>query len=334
MARLADPAASGLMDWLLDDEQPSVVYHILKDVLGKKDSDERVRQALAAVPTRGWAAKLLADQHAGGFWESKDDLYRPKYQATIWKLIVLADLGMTAKDERVRKSCELFLDQYHREDGGFDTPSSDWRRSEHCLTGNLARTLIMCGYEDHPNVRSALDWLVENQMKDGGWHCFYEKAFGKGTLDCWEGLSAYAALPRQKWTRRLKRSAERGAEFYLDRELSNEGPRRYVPWLRFHYPVHYYYDVLDGLDVITGLGYADDKRLLPALSLLEKKRRPDGRWLLDAVHPDMGLGAGYRMDKSKVRPLALEEAKKPSKWITMCALRVLRRIGDSEFLPG
>jgi hypothetical protein len=179
-----------------------------------------------------------------------------------------------------------------------------------------------------PHVRSALDWLVENQMKDGGWHCFYEKAFGRGTLDCWEGLSAYAAFPKQKWSRRMKRSVERGAEFYLARELSEEGPRWYLPWFRFHYPVHYYYDLLVGLDVITKLGYADDRRLLPALSLMKKKRRPDGRWVLDAVHPDIGVGAGYRMNKNKVRPLSLEEAGKPSKWITMCALRVLRRVGE------
>jgi len=331
VARLTDPAASGLMAWLLDEEQPSVVYHFLKGVLGKKDDDEHVGRAAAAIPERGWAPELLAGQKPGGYWESKDDLYRPKYQATIWKLIVLADLGMTANDERIRRSCELFLEQYHKEDGGFDTPTSDWERSEHCLTGNLARTLIMCGYEDHSHVRSALDWLVENQMKDGGWHCFHEKAFGRGTLDCWKGLSAYAAFPRQKWSRRIKRSAERGAEFYLDRELSNEGPRRYLPWFRFHYPVHYYYDVLVGLDVITRLGYADDRRLLPALSLLKKRRRPDGTWLLDAVHPDLGLGAGYRMNKRKVRPLALETKGKPSKWITLCALRVLRRAGESGF---
>ena len=36
------------------------------------------------------------------------------------------------------------------------------------------------------------------------------------------------------------------------------------------------------------------------------------------------------MTMKKVRPLALEEAGKPSKWITMCALRVLGRVGDAE----
>jgi hypothetical protein len=327
VAPLSDLGESGLMDWLLEDEQPSVVYHVLKDVLGKGDGDDRVRRALAAIPERGWAADLLAGQHLGGYWESKDDLYRPKYLATIWKLIVLADLGVTAKDDRVSRSCELFLDQYHRKDGGFDYPE-EGKRSEHCITGNLARTMILCGYEDHPHVRSALDQLVKTQLKDGGWHCWPEEAGWKGTLDCWEGLSAIAAFPRQKWSRSIKRSAERGAEFFLDRGLSKEGPKRYLPWFRFHYPNHYYYDVLVGLDVITKLGYADDKRLRPALSLMKKKRRKDGKWNLDAVPPDLGWGAGYRVSKKRVTPLALEDVGKPSKWITLCALRVLRRTGE------
>ena len=119
----------------------------------------------------------------------------PKYISTIWNLIVLADLGMTAKDERVKRSCDLFLEQYARPDGGFDSPSSEWRRSELCLTGNLARTLVLCGYAEDRRVRAAFDWLVENQMEDGGWHCFYESAFGRGTLDCWEGLSASRRCP-------------------------------------------------------------------------------------------------------------------------------------------
>lgn len=314
------------MGWLLEDEQPSVVYRVLKDVLGKKDEDEQVERAAAAIPRRGWANRLLVDQRPGGFWESEDDLYRPKYQATIWKLIVLVDLGMTAKDERLRNTCELFLERYHRDDGGFDDPQAG--SSEHCITGNLTRTLILCGYEDHPHVRSALDQLVATQKEDGGWHCFTGET--KGTLDCWEGLSAFAAFSKQKWSRSIKRSAERGAEFYLHRGLSKEGPKRYLPWFRFHYPVHYFYDVLVGLDVVTNLGYADDKRLRPALSLVKEKRRRDGTWALDKVHPDLGWGAGYHMTMKKVRPLALEEAGKPSKWITMCALRVLGRVGDAE----
>ncbi|MDG7000803.1 MAG: hypothetical protein JRN15_17050, partial [Nitrososphaerota archaeon] len=102
--------------------------------------------------------------------------------------------------------------------------------------------------------------------EDGGWHCFQSE---KGTLDCWEALAAFAILPRQKWNKGIKRSVERGTEFYLEHRLYREG-RRYEPWFRFHYPTHYYYDILVGLDIVTSLGRADDKRLTPAQDSEEK----------------------------------------------------------------
>ncbi len=320
---------SEVMEWLLEPEEPASRYGALVSLLGKGEESEEVRRARAAISERGWAAGILRKQKPQGFWESRDNLYRPKYTATIWNLIVLADLGMTAKDERVRRPCEFFLAEYSRPDGGFDTPSSDWKRSELCLTGNLARTLSLCGYMQDPKVTAAFDWLVENQMEDGGWHSFYEKAFGKGTLDCWEGLSAFAVFPKSLWTRRIKRSVERGVEFYLQKELHRQGARRYAPWYRFHYPVHYYYDILVGLDVMTKLGYADDKRLDFALTLLKEKRRPDGTWVLERLHPDLGTGAGYRLRKG-VTPLALEEEGAPSKWITLTCLQVLKRVEEAR----
>jgi len=313
-----------VLDWLLEPSQPAVQYRTLLDLL---ERDSEAKHVLANVPKVGWAHDILKSQRPEGHWESRSDLYRPKYSATIWRLIVLADLGLTRTDPRIRKPCEMFLNEYYRPDGGFDSPSSEWSRSELCVTGNLARTLTLCGYGEDPRVFSAFDWLVRNQMDDGGWHCMYERAFGRGTLDCWEGLSAFAVLPRRKWTRSIKRTIEKGAEFYLSRNMFRQG-HSYKPWLRFHYPVHYYYDTLVGLDVITALGYGDDKRLKPALRLLEYKRLPNGTWLLDSVHPDLGIGAGYRFKAP--RKFALEKPVRPSKWITLIALRVLKRVEDTN----
>ena len=68
----------------------------------------------------------------------------------------------------------------------------------------------------------------------------------------------------------MKLAVEKGAEFFLERELHRQGDR-YEPWYRFHYPVHYYYDLLVGLDFMTALGYSDDKRLGYA-SLCSRRR--------------------------------------------------------------
>jgi hypothetical protein len=317
-----------IIDWLLETEQPAVRFLTLRDLLDRPDDDADVRDARRMIPDKGWAYDVLSTQSPGGYWESEEDLYWPKYSATIWKLIVLSDFGMTANDERIRRSCELFLERYSRPDGGFDTPGSDYPSSEVCLTGNLARVLFRSGYGDDARVLAAFGWIVENQKSDGGWHC--NESSSKGTLDCWEGLSAFANLPRERWTRGIKNSIERGAEFYLTRRLCKEGKRSYKPWFRFHYPVHYYYDILVGLDTITALGYADDRRLKTTLGVLRKKRRRNGTWALDAIHPDLAVGARYRLRRTPNR-FALEEKGKPSKWITLTALRVLKRTDGLDF---
>ena len=248
-------------------------------------------------------------------------LYRPAYISTNWRAIVLSDLGLTSKESRIRRIADLFF-KYKLKPGSMVNIFND----EVCIVGNAARMLTRFGYADDYRVRKLYDRLVEDQKEDGGWHCFESI---RGTLDSWEALAAYAVIPKQKRTRSMKRSIERGAEFYLDRKLFKEGERKYLPWFRFHYPNHYYYDILVGLDLITKLGYANDKRLEPALKILNDKRQSDGTWLLDKLHPDQGAGTGYGW-LGKVKPLAVEESGKPSKWITLTALRVLKRVEDAS----
>ncbi|MCS4537622.1 MAG: hypothetical protein HYY67_02020 [Thaumarchaeota archaeon] len=307
--------------WLLDEKQPSVRYYALKDLLDRPDNDPDVKEAYNMIPKKGWAASILKEQLPDGYWASNQSLYRPKYSGTNWKLIVLSDLGLTSKDPRVRKTCEFFLKTYPKPDGGFGGPKAEG--GHFCITGNLGRVLIKLGYSENRHVKNALNWLVEHQKEDGGWHCFNSK---KGTLDCWEALSAFAALPKQKWTKSIKNSVEHGAEFFLQRELHKEG-KRYEPWFRFHYPIHYYYDILVGLDTITALGYTDDKRLAFALKHL-RKRRKEGKWILDAIHPDISPNDPYQLTPPFYR-LALERAGRPSRWITLIALKVLKRVEDS-----
>ncbi len=312
-----------VVEWLLEDEQPSVRYYTLVDLLGRDKRDDEVRETYSNISTRGWAKEILSSQRRGGYWESGDNLYRPKYTATNWRAIVLSDLGLASDNPRIKRTADQFFNQWLK------LPSmNNIFNDEVCVVGNTARMLTHYGYGDDFRVRKLFDRLVEDQKDDGGWHCFDSKV---GTLDGWEGLAAFAALPKSKHTKSIKRSIERGAEFYLERKLFEEGKRRYEPWFRLHYPNHYYYDVLVGLDTLTRLGYASDKRLKPAIEILNDKKQSDGTWLLERVHPDIGVGADYVLrGRRKIKPFALEAPGKPSKWITLQALRVLRRIQEDD----
>ncbi len=321
-------ATPAVMDWLLEGNQPAVRFYALTDLLGRSEDDPEVRAARARIPKVGWARTLLARQGPDGYWERREPrtvkeylyfLWFPEFSATIWSAMVLADLGLTARDPRIRRTAERIFDYKL----GLSSMINLYHE-EMCAVGNAARTLTRFGYADDPRVGRLYDWILEDQRSDGGWNCSQGTP---GTLERWEPLAALAALPRSERSGRMERSIARGAEFYLRRRLFREGPR-YAPWFRFHYPNHYFYDILVGLDLLTRLGYADDPRLRPALKILMGKRRRDGTWAIDRANPDAPPSL-LHLHVRRVRRLQLEPPGRPSKWVTLTALRVLKRVEES-----
>ena len=320
------------MDWLLEESQPSVRYLTLTELLGKSGSDPEAVRARQEITKVGWAKDILDRQLPVGSWVHEKSLFSPTFQATFWMLLILSDLGLTKEDPRVDRACQLWMSRNRTKDGGF---SASGKAGGHlCITGNSARALVKFGYADHPKVKRAFEWLVKSQAELGGWSCWnFKPPYRKRTLDSWEPLSAFAVYPRQKWTRSMKLACERGAEFFLERELHKEGAR-WEQWYRFHYPIHYYYDLLVGLDFMTALGYSADKRLGYAVSLLKEKRRQDGRWNLDANRPEDS--AALRAWRKKhpndkdLTPFVLEQPSQPSRMITLTAMKVLARLAEAS----
>ncbi|MGI0054563.1 MAG: hypothetical protein ACREB9_06165 [Thermoplasmata archaeon] len=318
-----------VIQWLLEEEQPVVRSAALVDLLGHKEADPEVRSARSMIARVGWAHDQLRAQGPKGFWEAHepkklkswiDFLYYPKYRSTNWRTLVLADFGLTASDPRIKRLADIIFEFKLRLGSPFN-----FYHEEACVAGNTARVLTQFGYADDFRVRKLYDWLLEDQRKDGGWNCSHGTP---GTLDVWEPLAAFASLPHSKRSSEMEAAISKGVEFYLHRRLFKEGPA-YAPWLRLHYPNHYYYDILVGLDLVTRLGYAKDRRLQPALKLLLKKRRPDGTWWMDRLHPDVSGPAAAQYRKG-VSPLRIERAGQSSKWITLKALQVLARVATTE----
>ena len=320
---------SKVMRWLLEGDQPVARYYTLVDLLGRKDDDPEVRSARVRRASVGWAHDQLRTQGAKGFWEARepktvkdwiDFLYYPKYRSTNWRALVLADFGLDKSVPGIRKIADLLYDYKLRLGSPFN-----FYYEEAFVVGNTARMLTRFGYGDDVRVRKLFDWMVEDQRKDGGWNCSQGTP---GTLDVWEPLAALAVLPKSRRSANVEDAISKGAEFYLRRKLFQEGGR-YAPWFRLHYPNHYYYDILVGLDVLTQLGFAADRRLDAALRILEAKRHSDGTWWIDRPHPDVSGPKAAQYQKG-VTPLVIEEAGRPSKWLTLKALRVLKRVSDSR----
>ena len=340
-------------NWLLEPENPSVRYFTLRDLLHYPSDDQQLLEARGAIRSSSKVAKIFSNQQPGGFWESASQPYVPKYKATYWQLIILSLLGLDKSDERIRKMCD-YIWQFQHEDGGFCSimeegarmkyehikarmvkrdeappPFEEWAPDEikesemTCLTGNVGAALIKMGYADDERVHSALNWLVEVQNQDGGWLCPYWKAHINDKHGCFMGtipsLDAFSELPVEFRTPEMESAIERGAEFLLMHRLYKADHHEFKVikplWLKLGFPC-FFYDILRGLDVVTRLGYVQDERIQDALGVILSKQGVDGKWVLETTPTG-------RMQTN------LETKGRPSKWITMNALRVIERIYPS-----
>jgi hypothetical protein len=306
--------------WLLDPEEPAVRAKALVQELGRAPDDPEVQAARAASLVRGGVARLL--DGLGPLPADNATLYVPKYTAPFHRLIALAEMGAPGDEPRVADHFERLLSLRAREDGGFGA-----RKGHLCVTGNVVRAAYLFGRGDDARVQRGIQWLVEHQLPNGAWTCYPEED-PEGTLDSWEALGAFAAIPARERTGSVRTAIARGVEYLLSEELGVHAG--YEPWLRLHFPRHYYYDVLVGLDLATELGDPRDARLAIALERLRALRDGEGRWSLEEQHPDIGAGSDYTPhhpdELRPVRPLVVEEAGAPSRWLTLAAMRVLGRL--------
>ncbi len=318
-----------VLTWLLEPSHPSVRYLTLTRVMGRPPSDPEVRAARRAIPQDPWVREMLSHRNPAGWWVRDGGRMEPRFLGTHWNMLALADLGATREIPEVRQSSEYWMAKSPLVGGGVGGLGK--AKGHHCFTANMARALIRLGYAEDSRVRNTMEWLVKTAHPNGGWSCRFstDGPATSRTLDAWEGLGAFAEYPREKWTNAMKGVVEQAAEYYLERELHRQG-ERYEPWYRFHWPTHYYYDLLVGLDCLTALGYGGDRRLGYALDLLRSKQGKDGKWTLDAVQtdPDPGTARWFAEHPNRrPTPLTFEDPGRPSKMITLRARTVLARVG-------
>lgn len=299
------------LDWLLEPRNPVVRFQTATMLLNRKE----VHPDLSKDP---WVRYLFKGQKEHAYWESKSTCYDPKYGATVWRLLVLADLGAAREDARVRNAVEFFLDLHKGRDGGFSCAPSP-ASSHSCLTGNMTRALLRFGYLDDERTWQAIDWLLDMQLPDGGWNCFMdEKPSHSSFNSTWEPLSALLELPFSKRTRRIREAIDEATSFLVRHRVYRScrtGALINRNWLKLFYPPHNHYSFLTGLALLAKQGIRDDM-MRESIELLHSKATRDRRWSSELAF----RGTRKRMGGL---PLQLEPAGLPSKWLTLQALLTL-----------
>lgn len=333
------------LDWLLERSNPSVRFFTLVDLLDRPTANPEVIKAKRRVMESSLVKEILAQQNALGYWVRPKNFYRTKYKGTVWQLIILAELGASGEDERIRKACEFILEKSQDgESGGFSIGSNTRTgRDERlgvipCLTGNMVWSLLRLGYSEDPRIQQGIDWITSFQRFDDGegqppkgWpYDQWEICWGQHTchMGVVKSLKALSEIPQGQRTMKVKNTIELGVEFLLKHHIhkrSHNLRRLSKPeWRKFGFPRMYPTDVLEILGILTQLGCRDD-RMQEAIDLVLSKQDEQGRWKLESSNNNR-----YHAD--------IEEQGKVSKWVTLKALTVLKRLasddGAQEFIKG
>lgn len=318
-------------EWLLGEDNPSVRYFTLLDILDKSVDDGEVLDAKQKIMEEGVVPKILAKQEPNGYWGFPENFYiRGKYKGTSWQLIILAELGADGKDKRIRKACEfIFNNSQDPESGGFSYINSnsekggDSERVLPCLTANMAWSLIRLGYLEDDRVQRALQWIIKYQRFDDEsgiapdeWpYNKWARCYGERTCHSIivKSIKAFAEVPKNKRTPEMDDYISKGAEHMLNHHIHirKEPPSKgQFKWLKFGFPLMWNIDALEVLVLLTKLGYKDD-RMCESLDVMISKQNHEGRWALENTY-----NGRYQV--------SMERKGKPSKWITLNSLRVLK----------
>jgi hypothetical protein len=327
MMRRIDP-----IHWLLeeDDENPGVRALALTDLLERSAADPEVVAARRTVMTSGPVPAILDAQDPEGFWAKGGTGYSPKYRGTVWQIILLAELGADGRDERVRRGCEYLLSHSIASNGAFScyqkpVPSG----AIPCLNGNLLFALQRLGCASDPRVQRALDWQARAATGEGEFQYLKSGTCGpnfacsanQGQACAWGANKVMRALllvPPEERTPEIERAIEVGAGFLFSRDPAEADypytTRVSSTWFKLGFPLSYWSDVLETAAMLVEAGHGEDPRLKGALTFILSKQDDRGHWRLENT-----LNGKMWVD--------IEEKRKPSKWVTLRALRVLKKAG-------
>ena len=326
------PVSDDTVNWLVepDPDNPGVRHFALRDLLGRGEDDPEVRQARADIMCTGPVPAILDAQHPDGYWGKPGGGHSPSYRVTVWQITFLAQLGADPRDKRVGRGCEYYLSHTVAENGAFaSTPKPVPSSVAHCLNGDPLHAFLRLGYGGDPRVRAALDWQVRAITGEGEIRYYKSCTCGPGLACAYNGgqpcawgatkaVKAFGALPPDTHTTSVQRAVEASAEFLLSRDPAVADypytERVNAGWFKFGFPLSYRSDILETTEALVSVGYGQDTRLTNVLQFILSKRDDHGRWAMEKP-----LNGKMWAD--------IEEKGKPSKWVTLRALRVLRGRG-------
>ncbi len=308
---------SSVIDWLLEEENPSLRYRTLTELLDENPQKRSLAPVRAAIARSPAVTAIVDKMHPEGYWlqtnprngeVTGDGVAYGAFATTHFCLAYLAELGLTRDHPAVALAADRYLN-LQAEDGDF------WNHYS-CLFGLNIRTFIMLGYREDPRVQKTIELMLRTERSDGGYLCdMHEGKYKtKPTKSCIRGavkaLLAFSELP-ELWDHPR---CEQLVEYFMRREGLYRMDKPQLPvhkdMVSVYFPITWRASLVELLLAMSRMGLGRRRKLSRAWQVLNEKKDPSGRYILDWNPVQAPLKPGKR--------------GAPNKWITFYALLALK----------
>jgi len=299
------------IDYLMDGDAV-IRWQTLRDLLDAPPGEWLAEREKVA--SEGWGAKFLEYQKPDGSWPTA------RWTGTVWTLVQLVVLGMPPEGDPFRTAFEQVVGKLMPK-GREVSRKVLTTQMDLCHLGFWLR-IGAHFLPDDERLRPLADVILSMQLADGGWNCRIrmkpktKHSSFHTTFNVLEGLREAATagiLPLNAF----EEAQARALEFMLQHKMYRSDKTGEIVDERFTdlaFPSYWHYTVLRGLDYMRQTPSIVDSRLDDPLSLIESRRKPNGRWPVEKRISGITL-------------FDMEKMGRDSRWNTLRSLRVLKAAG-------
>ncbi len=253
--------------------------------------------------------------------------YVPNYNASLWALLLLAELECDKDDVRVKTPLQIVKNHLFDKAYGIYSLKKDHFPIP-CLNGNML--YLDCYFNDGPDEKSnsLLDFFYKNQRFDDGKYeapknqfCTNTSCYGKhscywGIVKLFKGISF---IPNDRRNEKVELLKEKCISFILKHKVcySSRNPDKIMinklDLLTF--PNFYKGDFLEILWLLKR-EEIESEELIPAIELLNSKKTEDGKWVLERTMNNMVTSIGK---VNEPNPFVTQRAKEVLNYYTKTA---------------
>ncbi len=169
-----------IIRWLLEENEPSIRYKTLTELLDYPNDHEDVISAKKKVADCKNVERIFAKRDERGLF-----LHKPEYYGnwtTFTHLTILCELGITGDDPRIWPIADWILtpgddkiEYFVQKEFGY-AYILDEANLGSCGQVKFLSTLVRLGYLDDPRVAGMIDVFVDKVRFDGGYLCKWKKS--------------------------------------------------------------------------------------------------------------------------------------------------------------